>query len=116
MLTCPGLWGVTWWCSHDLDERLLDFPELEYTLGLLRTDNTVKPIGAAVRGTVAAAPTTAVPQRTTALVLDADGGGRGRSAAAPGGPFFAAWMARAAAGERPAIVLGNPVAGGSAAT
>ena len=116
VLTCPGLWGVTWWCSHDLDERLLDFPELEYTLGLLRTDNTVKPIGAAVRGTVAAAPTTAVPQRTTALVLDADGGGRGRSAAAPGGPFFEAWMARAAAGERPAIVLGNPVAGGSAAT
>ena len=116
VLTCPGVWGVTWWCSHDLDERLLDFPELEYTLGLLRTDNTVKPIGAAVRGTVAAAPTTAVPQRTTALVLDADGGGRGRSAAAPGGPFFEAWMARAAAGERPAIVLGNPVAGGSAAT
>ena len=55
----------------------------------------------------------AAPERTTVLVLDADGSGRGRAAAAPGGPFFEAWMDRAGAGERPAIVLGNPVAGGA---
>ncbi|KJY28650.1 hypothetical protein VR44_24895, partial [Streptomyces katrae] len=34
-LDCPGLWGVTWWCSHDVSRELADFPELEYGLGLL---------------------------------------------------------------------------------
>ena len=110
LVTCAGLWGVTWWCSHDLDAGLLDYPELEYTLGLLRTDNSVKPVGSAVSGFLTS-PVPAAPERTTVLVLDADGSGRGRAAAAPGGPFFEAWMDRAGAGERPAIVLGNPVAG-----
>ncbi|MGH8879286.1 MAG: glycoside hydrolase 5 family protein, partial [Stackebrandtia sp.] len=32
--TNPALWGVTWWCSHDLDRRMLDFPDHEYDLGL----------------------------------------------------------------------------------
>jgi hypothetical protein len=107
VLTCAGLWGVTWWCSHDVDRRLVDFPALEYGLGLLRTDNSVKELGAAVARTVAAArtaPPTAVA-RTTALVLDGDGAGRGRAATAPGGAFFEAWMRLAAAGQRPAVVL-----------
>ena len=112
LATCTGVWGVTWWCSHDLDAGLLDYPELEYTLGLLRTDNSVKPLGSAVSRVVAASPPAPV-ERSPVLVLDADGSGRGRAAAAPGGPFFEEWMGRATAGERPAIVLGNPVAGGA---
>lgn len=44
-LTCPDLWGVTWWCSHDVDRRFAAFEELEYDLGLLTTDNEVKPAG-----------------------------------------------------------------------
>jgi hypothetical protein len=107
VLTCDRLWGVTWWCSHDVDRSLLDFPELEYGLGLLRTDNSVKPIGTAVGRAVAeakASPPLPVP-RTTALVLDAEPGGHGRAASAPGGSYFEAWMRAAARGERPAVVL-----------
>jgi hypothetical protein len=101
VLTCAGLWGVTWWCSHDVDRGLLDFPELEYGLGLLRTDNGVKDVGRAVAGTVESAPT--VVERTTALVLPSPE----RALAAPGGAFFEAWMRRAADGERPAVVLAS---------
>ena len=43
--TCDGLWGFTWWCSHDLDPRLKGFAKLEYDLGLLDTANRVKPCG-----------------------------------------------------------------------
>src|SRR5690625_6397727 len=32
---CTNLWGVTWWCSHDVDRSLADFPPLEYSLGLI---------------------------------------------------------------------------------
>ncbi len=112
VLTCDRLWGVTWWCSHDVDRALLDFPELEYGLGLLRTDNSVKPIGTAVSRAIAAAraqPPAPVP-RETALVLDADLDGRGRAASAPGGGFFEAWMRRAADGERLAMVLASRAA------
>ena len=44
--------------------------------------------------------------RTTALVLPEPG----RAVAAPGGAFFEAWMRRAAAGERPAVVLASRAA------
>ncbi|WP_415840881.1 glycoside hydrolase 5 family protein, partial [Nocardiopsis rhodophaea] len=43
--TCANVWGVTWWCSHDVDRALADFPELEYDLGLLTVDREVKPAG-----------------------------------------------------------------------
>ena len=111
MLTCARLWGVTWWCSHDVDRALLDFPELEYGLGLLRTDGSVKPVGAAVSRAVAAARSTppSVAPRPTALALDADPNGRGRAASAPGGAYFEAWMRLAAEGHRPAVVLASRV-------
>src|SRR5699024_5735626 len=44
-LDTPGLWGVTWWCSHDVDRSLADFPELEYMLGLIDSAGRVKPAG-----------------------------------------------------------------------
>jgi hypothetical protein len=111
VLTCARVWGVTWWCSHDVDRALLDFPELEYGLGLLRTDGSVKPVGAAVSRAVAAArsaPPEPVP-RPTALALDADPDGRGRAASAPGGAYFEAWMRLTAEGHRPAVVLASRV-------
>lgn len=43
-----NLWGFTWWCSHDIDRRLDCFDPLEYDLGLIGTDNKVKPLGKAV--------------------------------------------------------------------
>ncbi|NYE95294.1 endo-1,4-beta-mannosidase [Psychromicrobium silvestre] len=106
VLDCEGLWGVTWWCSHDVDRRLADFPELEYDLGLLRTDQSKKPQGQAFQD-VAEAPQPVAAPRTTALVLDVgeEQTAPGRAQCAPGGAFFEAWMSLAKAGARPGIVL-----------
>lgn len=108
-MDCENLWGVTWWCSHDVDRALAGFPELEYTLGLLANDQTVKPQGTAVAAFARdnrATPGTA-GQRTTALVLDVgdDKSAPDRAECAPGGRFFNAWMSLAMAGERPAVIL-----------
>ncbi|MFF5444323.1 glycosyl hydrolase [Streptomyces sp. NPDC012888] len=108
-LDCADLWGVTWWCSHDVSRGLADFPELEYGLGLLGNDRRVKPAGAAVAEAAAAwrGRTVRPAPRTTGLVLDAGGteaAGR-RSVCAPGGAYFEAWFRLAGAGVRPAVVL-----------
>ncbi|MFI6879896.1 glycosyl hydrolase [Streptomyces sp. NPDC050400] len=111
VLDCPDLWGVTWWCSHDVSRDLADFPELEYSLGLLTNDGAVKPTGKAVarlagewRGR---SPEPAV--RTTALVVDVgdDDLAPRRSVCAPGGPVFDAFAALAADGVRPTTVLAS---------
>lgn len=108
VLDCPDVWGVTWWCSHDVDRALADFPELEYGLGLLTNDRVVKPVGEVLgryarerhRHPVAGA-------RRTALVLDAGEpeDAPGRAVCAPGGAFFEAWMRTASDGGRPGVVL-----------
>lgn len=108
-LDCPDLWGVTWWCSHDVSRELADFPELEYGLGLLTNDRRTKPAGAAVARIAAQwrgrAHRPAV--RSTALVVDVGGADAAprRSVCAPGGAFFEAWAALTAEGVRPAVVL-----------
>ncbi|HET9173252.1 MAG TPA: glycosyl hydrolase [Actinospica sp.] len=105
-LDCPELFGVTWWCSHDVDRALADFPELEYSLGLLTNDGTPKPAGLEIAALVEETRRawTAPPPRTTALVLDLPEHPRKRSTCAPGGAFFEAYMALAERGERPAVV------------
>lgn len=45
-------WGITWWCSHDIDPALSDFDSLEYGLGLFDTERRLKPIGRAVQEAV----------------------------------------------------------------
>ncbi|WP_307840064.1 glycosyl hydrolase [Streptomyces sp. G44] len=109
-LDCEDVWGVTWWCSHDVSRDLADFPELEYTLGLLTNDGRVKPAGAAVariagewRGrTYAPAP------RTTAVVVD-DAMER-RAECAPGGAVFEAFARLTHDGVRPTTVLASRTA------
>jgi len=44
-LTCDHLWGLTWWCSHDIRREFTGFDVLEYGLGLLDVDNRPKPVG-----------------------------------------------------------------------
>ncbi|GGX66097.1 glycoside hydrolase 5 family protein [Streptomyces hiroshimensis] len=126
VLDCPGVWGVTWWCSHDVDRALADFPELEYGLGLLTNDREVKPAGevfarlarehrsagaSGPSGSTALPGSAALPEppapRRTALVLDAGDveDAPGRAVCAPGGAFFEAWMRGASGGGRPAVVL-----------
>ncbi|MEV7194464.1 glycosyl hydrolase [Streptomyces sp. NPDC093510] len=109
-LDCQDVWGVTWWCSHDVSRDLADFPELEYSLGLLANDGAVKPAGAAIariaeewRGrTYAPAP------RTTAVVVD-DAMSL-RSECAPGGLVFEAFARLVADGVRPTVVLAGRAA------
>ncbi|MEU8772265.1 glycosyl hydrolase [Streptomyces sp. NPDC048606] len=108
-LDCADVWGVTWWCSHDVSRELADFPELEYGLGLLTNARRVKPAGAVLAGIADSwrhrEHRPAV--RTTALALDVGGAEEapGRSVCAPGGAFFEAWAALTERGERPAVVL-----------
>jgi hypothetical protein len=127
-LDCQDVWGVTWWCSHDVSRSLADFPELEYSLGLLTNDRRVKPAGESIRRIVGEwrnrryepAP------RTTALVVDiadiadigheAQGDGDtapGRSVCAPGGAFFEAFAKLTEAGVRPAAVLAEHAGDGA---
>lgn len=98
---CEGLWGVTWWCSHDVDRSLADFPELEYTLGLFDSAGRPKPIAEALAEAIKE-PHTPRP-RDTALLLDCTPGTR--SVSGPGGEYFEEWMRLRTEGVRPAVVL-----------
>ncbi|MEU9996264.1 glycosyl hydrolase [Streptomyces sp. NPDC050848] len=112
-LDCPDLWGITWWCSHDVDRSLADFPELEYSLGLLTSSREVKPAGRALADAVAEVRARAHHRprpRTTALVLDLPDEAPKRSTCAPGGAFFEAFMRLAADGARPTVVLASRAA------
>jgi hypothetical protein len=104
------LFGITWWCSHDVDRALADFPELEYTLGLFDAAGRVKPIGERIAATVrelrASPPAPAA--RPVGLVLDPDPAHR--STSGPGGGYFESWMALRADGVKPAVVLASRTA------
>jgi hypothetical protein len=101
---CTRLWGVTWWCSHDVDRSLADYPELEYTLGLFDSAGAVKPVGVALSETVAGLRARPPEPRTreSALVLECTPGTR--SVSGPGGAYFEAWMRLRDGGARPAVV------------
>lgn len=127
VLDCPDLWGVTWWCSHDVSEDLVDFPPLEHTLGLFDAQGRLKPAGAAFRDAIAAAAAAPTPAPRGPAVDLAVGEDPllHRSAAAPGGSVFEAWMEASRAGERPTVRVlrqhaharaGDSRTGGAAAT
>ncbi|WP_318200094.1 glycosyl hydrolase [Streptomyces sp. SCL15-4] len=102
VLDCPDLWGVTWWCSHDVPRTLADFPELEYSLGLFTGERRPKDIARVLAG-AARAPLRAPAARRTALVVPAAPGHRSRCA--PGGDVYDAFFRLVADGARPATVL-----------
>lgn len=111
----PALWGVTWWCSHDVDPALADFPPFEHTLGLIGTDGRPKALGRAFAELAAdlrQAPP--APARTRALVVpvDPDGTPLSRAALAPGGSVFEEWVRLSEAGARPALVTSATAADG----
>jgi len=39
MAAQEDVWGVTWWCSHDIDRDLASYHPMEYELGLFSRDN-----------------------------------------------------------------------------
>ena len=103
-----SLWGVTWWCSHDINRRLGDFPELEHSLGLFDETGAPKPIARRF-GQVAnelRQQSTPPPRRTLGVVIPVDDKDVpvNRAELGPGGGVFQTWMDAAIAGERPALV------------
>lgn len=117
----PGLWGVTWWCSHDVSRTLLDFPELEYSLGLFTNDHEPKPAAHALSrmiqqasgsaapasaATPAGIPSSAASAGPPVLVLDDTDADTYRSRCGPGQDFHRDWLKLAVAhGTGPAVVL-----------
>ncbi|WP_166353178.1 glycoside hydrolase 5 family protein [Phytoactinopolyspora limicola] len=110
LVSSPELWGVTWWCSHDVDRTLADFPELEYSLGLLTADRQPKPAADVVRRLVPELRRRPRAHARPAVVL----GGSSDAAiqpsqTAPGSALFDRWVRLAEDGEPPAIVLARDV-------
>ncbi|MFG2718259.1 glycosyl hydrolase [Streptomyces sp. NPDC048416] len=108
-LDCPGLWGITWWSSHDVSRDLADFPELEYGLGLLTNDRRPKDTARVLARTAAAfrdgARAYAPAPRATAVVVPDHPASR--SVCAPGGAVFEAFFGLTADGARPTTVLAS---------
>jgi hypothetical protein len=73
---CAHLFGITWWCSHDVNPRFSGFNKLEYDLGLYTNDRKLKPLGRLYRDLIAEFDRNppAVQTRPWALVIP-DGAG-----------------------------------------
>lgn len=89
-----NLWGVTWWCSHDVSRSLADFPELEYSLGLIDQTGAAKPIGQRFSSVATELRRGVTPvDRNVGIVIPVEENGVpiSRGAVSPGGVIFEAW-------------------------
>jgi endo-1,4-beta-mannosidase len=108
-----NLWGVTWWCSHDVSRSLADFPELEYTLGLVDQNGAAKPIGRRFAELIPELrERQPAPARTLGIVVEVDEAETpvSRGAMSPGGAIFQAWVDACEAGADPAFVTSRDAA------
>jgi hypothetical protein len=98
MASCEDFWGVTWWCSHEVNAKFSGFNPLEYDLGVYTNDRELKPIGATIARLVREYDQTPPEpiHRSAALVLP-DG-------MVPWTPFFEPFMKLIDKGVRPAVV------------
>jgi hypothetical protein len=102
----PALFGITWWCSHDIDRTLLDFPDREYDLGLFTVDHQRKPAAQAIAELISAGAR--VQTSRPALVCPVDPAEPStRDALAPGSPFHRSWVARRAGGPVAIVAPGR---------
>lgn len=108
-----NLWGVTWWCSHDVSRSLADFPDLEYTLGLVDQNGEAKPIGRRFAELIPKLrERRPAPARPVGIVVEVDENDTpvSRGAMSPGGTIFQAWVDACEAGADPAIVTSSDAA------
>ncbi|WP_353113087.1 glycosyl hydrolase [Microbacterium sp.] len=108
-----NLWGITWWCSHDVSRALADFPELEYSLGLIDQEATAKPIGRRFAEIIPELRARReAPKRPLGIVIEVDEDDTpvSRGALAPGGPVFEAWLAACADGMDATFVTSQAAA------
>lgn len=101
------LWGVTWWCSHDVSRQLADFPELEYSLGLFDADGGVKDTGRALGDFVAGHQEPGPAGGRSALVFADTDLATARRETAPTGQLYATWAEQALRGAAPALVAAS---------
>lgn len=104
---CPNVYGITWWCSHDVSRSLSDFPVFEHQLGLFDEEGNTKPEGKAFSRAIEelkGMPAAAARDRAIVIPVDGDGVPTMRAALAPGGSLFEAWMSMESEGERPTFV------------
>lgn len=88
------LTGITWWCSHDIDRHLVDFPEREYDLGLFTVEHVAKPVAHTLRAAIESARSTD-PQVAQSISLPTDiaADPATRRLVAPGSDFHREWFA-----------------------
>jgi hypothetical protein len=92
----PALYGVTWWSSHDIDRRLLDFPDREYDLGLFTVDHERKPAATALAEVIAEVRANGIhPAEATTLTAPYNlrTEPHRRPEIAPGSAFHLDWVA-----------------------
>ncbi len=101
-VSCDHLFGITWWCSHDVNRHLAGFNALEYDLGLYTNDRRLKPLGRKIRELIREFDRTPPPilRRPTALVITEHHGSDRTQ------PHYSALVER---GVRPQIVLASRV-------
>lgn len=106
LLGLPGLWGITWWCSHDVSRRLADFPELEYSLGLIDAEGKVKDTGRAFAQWIDDHQDRQVPPvvEREILVFDDESLVRARVDTRPDEELFSRWATLAERGTPPGLV------------
>ena len=102
----PALYGITWWCSHDLDRRFVDFPEREYDLGLFTVDHRAKPAAqlvAAIARDLRGPRPAGVPGPALACEVDLRGEPDRRDEVAPGSAFHTEWVRLRSSGRLPIV-------------
>ena len=109
MIGMEKLWGVTWWCSHDVSRQLADFPELEYSLGLFDSDGRAKDTARALAEFVAQPHPSTAPVDRTAFVFPDGDLSTARLATSPTGDLFADWSHQALRGCPPALVAASRI-------
>ncbi|MFK4788714.1 glycosyl hydrolase [Microbacterium sp. ZW T5_56] len=112
-LRTDNLWGITWWCSHDVSRALADYPELEYSLGLIDNTGAAKPIGRRFAEIIPELrERRPVPHRSLGIVIDVDDEEIpiSRGAMSPGGAIFQAWVDATSDGADPTFVTSLAVA------
>jgi hypothetical protein len=99
-------WGITWWCSHDIDPAKKCFDSYEYGLGLLDLQNRPKPMGrkfAELASEFRGSHPEVTPRRTALVISD-----RGLSTMPwpPDWRYATPYMNLVSRGVTPAIVRG----------
>lgn len=90
--TNPALYGVTWWCSHDVDRKLVDFPEREYDLGLFTTDHRAKPAARELAAFIKEPREKPAPRPGLLCDVDLASEPHRRGEVAPGSDFHTEWV------------------------